>query len=315
MFLFQAFNKLDFPRVNGADSIPFMATTDPSVWTFAPELWLERISTTRWLPWAATAAALVLLAYGLAQWTWRLLEPPTLAAPAKPPTSSVATFDPQLVVGAHLFGQPPSAGAAATDPSRVPLSSLNIVLTGVMARGALSFAFLSVNGAPEAPLVIGQEVTAGAVLETVHSDRILLRRGAALESVLLKDSDVALPAGSIGTAPRIDAAGAVRSLGAGSYSVDRQALTQSLNAETLSQATVTPGAGGLVVRDVQAGSVFEKLGLRAGDVVRNINGQTVTSLEDVMKAYAQFGLTPSAAPVAVEVSRGGKTEVLQYRMQ
>jgi type II secretory pathway component PulC len=294
-----------------------MAAIEGTSWPVSPEHLLERISSSRWIPRAANLAALVLLLYGLAQWTWRLLEPPANPVAAiRPLETTRIAFDPQPVIAAQLFGQPPSTGTAALDPQRLPLSSMNIVLTGVMARGAMSFAFLSVNGAPEAPIVIGQEVAAGAVLESVYPDRIVLRRGSTLESVLLKDSDVALPSGSIVPTSRPESASsAVRSMGGGSYSVDRQALTRNLNAETLSQATVTPGAGGLVVRDVQSGSVFEKLGLHAGDVVRNINGQPVTNLEDVVKAYAQFGTTPNAAPVAVEVSRGGKTEVLQYRMQ
>lgn len=297
-----------------------MSALQGASWSLSTDQLLDRISTSRWVPLAANLGALVLLVYGLSQWTWRLLDPPV--APATGVASPVSTqpaFDPQQVISAHLFGQVQNVPVAAVNPDRLPLSSLNIVLTGVMARGPSSFAFLSVNGAPESSLQVGQEITAGAVLEAVYPDRIVLRRGGSLEGVILKDSDVTLPAGSIAPAGapagRPDPAGAVRSGGGGSYTVDRQALTQNLTAETLSQATVTPGAGGLVVRDVQSGSVFEKLGLRAGDVVRYINGQPVASLEDVMKIYAQLAVAPQASPIAVEVSRGGKTEVLQYRMQ
>ncbi|HKQ31482.1 MAG TPA: type II secretion system protein N, partial [Burkholderiales bacterium] len=75
--------------------------------------------------------------------------------------------------------------------------SLNVVLTGVMARGPSSFAFLSVNGAPEVFITIGEEITTGTTLETVYPDRVVLKRGATLESVLLKGNDIALPPGSI----------------------------------------------------------------------------------------------------------------------
>lgn len=292
-----------------------MSALQANSWALAVDHLLDRLSTSRWLPHAVNLAAFVLLIYGLAQWTWRALEQPspTVATGFAPSRPSQPGFDPQQVISGQLFGAVQNAGAM--DPGRLPLSSLNIVLTGVMARGAGSFAFLSVNGTPETVFSIGQEITAGATLEAVHADGVVLRRGGALESVLLKDSDLSLPSGSIVTNPRTEAAGAVRSLGGGSYAIDRQALTQNLNVETLSQASVTPGAGGLVVRDVQAGSVFEKLGLRAGDVVRNINGQPVNNLEDVMKIYAQYAAIPQAAPIPVEISRGGRSEVFQYKMQ
>ena len=268
------------------------------------------------MPLTANLAALVLLVYGLAQWTWRLLEPST-----PPPTAASRTADPnqpaldlQSLLAAQLFGRATDTATRSVNPEQLPLSSLNLVLTGVIAQGALSFALLSINGAPETPVMVGQEVSAGAILEAVYADRIVLRRGAALEGVLLKD-DAALPAGSIVTARPEPMENTIRSLGGGSYSVNRQALTQNLNAETLSQASVVPGAGGLAVREVQAGGMFDKLGLRTGDVIRNINGQPVTSLDDVVKTYAQFAANPQAGRVMVEVLRGGKTEVLQYQMQ
>ncbi len=284
-------------------------------WPFSIDRVLDKLSGNRWLPLAANIVALVLLVYGLSQWTWRLLRPATPAVvSSRAPDASQAPVDIQTLLTAHLFGQAPSTIAGNVNPERLPLSSLNIVLTGVIAQGKSSFAFVSINGAPENPVMIGQEITAGAVLEAVHRDRIVLRRGTSLESVLLKDSDATLPAGAIVTG-RPDAASAIRSLGGGSYSVDRQTFTQNLTAETLSQATVAPGAGGLVVREVQSGGMFDKLGLRAGDIVRSVNGQPVSSLDDLAKTYAQFAATPQSARVTVEVVRSGKTEVLQYQMQ
>jgi general secretion pathway protein C len=295
---------------------PAMAAVEAGSQPFSTERLLERLSNSRWLPLGASILAFVLLLYGLAQTTWRFLDPSatTSSAVTRPPDSVQPPLDLHPLLTANIFGQAQNTATGAIDPNQLPLSSLNLVLTGVMARGPGSFAFLSVNGQPEAPVSVGQEITAGALLEAVYPDRVVLRRGVKLESVLLKDSDAILAPGSIVPAGA-DASSAVRATGSGTYTVDRQALTQGLTAETLSQATVEPGAGGLVVRNVQAGSVFEKLGLRAGDVLRTISGQPVANLEDVMKIYAQFATAPPSGPIAVEVARGGQTEILQYQMK
>ena len=70
--------------------------------------------------------------------------------------------------------------------------------------------------------------------------------------------------------------------------------------------------GGFLVRQVQAGSLYEKLGLRPGDVIRNVNGQPLTSMDDVMRLYQQFG---PAQRVLVDVQRQGRSETLYYDMR
>ncbi|HKQ31483.1 MAG TPA: type II secretion system protein N [Burkholderiales bacterium] len=281
--------------------------------SLSPDQLLNKLISSKWLPLAANIAAFILLVYALAQWTWYLLDSP---APSLGPAHSIESHQPvkldvQPLLAARLFGDV-QVSPRNVDPNQLPLSNLNLVLTGVMARGASSFAFLSVDGAPEIFLTIGQEVTAGAMLEAVYPDRVLLRRGANLESVLLKGSDAAaLAPGSIAIAER----GAVRSLGGGNFKVDRQALNKSLTPETLAQAAVAPGANGLAVRSIQPGSIFENLGLQTGDVIRYLNGQPVYNIEQAMLAYTEAMQSGDAGDISVEIIRGGKIEVLTYQTQ
>ena len=81
----------------------------------------------------------------------------------------------------------------------------------------------------------------------------------------------------------------------------------------MSQALIVPNPdGGFLVRQVQAGSLYEKLGLRPGDVIRNVNGQPLTNMDDVMRLYQQFG---TAQRVLVDVQRQGRNETLYYDMR
>jgi type II secretory pathway component PulC len=47
-------------------------------------------------------------------------------------------------------------------------------------------------------------------------------------------------------------------------------------------------------------------------VIRNVNGQPLTSMDDVMRLYQQFG---TAQRVLVDVQRQGKNETLYYDMR
>ena len=252
---------------------------------------IERALHSRALPNAALAGALLVLSWQLAQATWRLWLPRSSAVAS----STLPALDVGALGSTNLFGTPAprSSSAAGGAP---PRSALNLVLTGVAARERGGCALIVAGGEPEWAYCAGDEILPGVRLDGVRADRVFVLRNGAREVVLMRDlaARAAPPGGN-----------AVR--------VDRAQLQQQLaRPESLMQALIVPNpGGGLLVRSVEAASVYEKLGLRAGDVVRAINGQPLSSVEDVMRLYRQFG---SAERLAVEVQRGGRPETLYYEV-
>jgi general secretion pathway protein C len=187
-----------------------------------------------------------------------------------------------------------------------------------MLHGNGGFAIISVNGGEATSFSVGEEILAGATLHAVHPDRALLRRAGLLESMLLKDS-VALPEGSIVTSPQHRNTASLAGIrGSGNtFTVERGTLAQQMQRpEFLTQALMVPNAGGgFLVREIQPGSVYEKLGVRAGDVIRSVNGQPINNMEEVMKLYQQLGGINQASNVSIEVMRGGRSESLQYNLE
>jgi len=265
---------------------------------------------------AVNLAALVLLSYSLAQWSWRLVTPKSTLAPATtPPTpaqDSAAAM--RELLAANLFGVV-APGQGGFSPNALPLTSLNLVLTGVMVRGKDSFALIKIDGGDEEPIVVGQEITAGAKLHAVYPDRAILSRAGTYESLVLKDSATALAPGSIVSGAPADLSNAIRGSG-NQFTVNRQSMLQQMQRpEFLSQAMVVPNTdGGFLVREVQPGGMYEKLGVRVGDVIRSVNGQPVNTMDDVMRIYQQLGGLQSAGNVSVEVTRAGRSENLHYRL-
>ena len=285
----------------------------------AAEQYLERISSSRWTPIAVNVIALLLLTYSLAQWGWRLMQPaPTLEAPVAAPIMDSGAELRQLT-NANLFGQVElAAGQTNLSPDTIPLTSLNLTLTGVMPIGAEGFAIMSVDGQPETSFAIGEEIVAGANLQAVYPDRAILRRNGLLEAVILKEG-AALAEGSVITSPQVrqdTGLSGIRSSG-NNFTVERNLITQQMQRpEFLSQALMVPNAGGgFLVREIQPGSVYEKLGMRPGDVIRSVNGQPINNMEEVMKLYQQLGGVNRVGTISIEVMRGGRTETLQYNIE
>jgi len=264
---------------------------------------LQAALTHRAVPAAAAVAALLWLSWALAIGTWRILQP----GPAAVARGGAEAVDLGALTRTQLFGPVAPAKSAAAEASLAP-TNLNITLTGVAVRPAGGCALMIVQGQPESAFCIGEELTPGVRLDAVEHDRIVILRNGAREAVSFKDVDKTASL-IVSPPPPIVQPGAT-----GGQVVDRKQLQQQLGRpEFLSQALIVPNPdGGFLVRQVQPGSLYEKLGLRPGDVIRNVNGQALTSMDDVMRLYQQFG---SAQRVLVEVQRQGRNETLYYDMR
>lgn len=284
-----------------------------------------------WLPAVINLAALALLASGLAQWTWQVFTPtaPAAVVPAAtaPAMSNTATFNLPALQAAHLFGT--SAGAANLD--QIPISSLNLVLTGLVAGAKDGFALIRVDGQAEAPFAVGQEVVSGAILQAVYADRAIIFRAGMQESLLLEGAPSPAAGSTFGPPAPVAArppsrpqpqqppitppSSAIQEQAPNQYAVQRAYIEAQMRTpqQLLSQALIVPyNSGGFLVREINPGSMYEYLGLRVGDVIRRVNGQELTSMEDVMKAYQQFN---GQAQVKLQVLRQGRLENLLYIMQ
>ncbi len=274
----------------------------------------QELLSTRWFPMVVNLGALLLLVGGLASWTWVLFKPNVpQVIPNSPSMAPVATvsFNPQTLLAAHLFGQAPVSQQGLSIES-IPLSSLNLVLTGVVAAGGASYALISVNGQPQEPFALGQEIISGAVLQAVYPDRAILIRGGVSESLMLEGMAKGLT-DVIGVAPPPQAG--IQQTAPNQFALPREMVTQQLSRpqELFSQALMVPNAGGgFLVREIQPNSLYEKLGLRVGDVIRSVNGKPVNTMDDAMKAYQAAS---TQRDIRVEVIRGGQSEHLTYNLQ
>ncbi len=283
----------------------------------------------RWLPAAINGGMMLLLLASFAQWTWLMVKPPLppLVIAPPPPPAPASTFSLQPLLAAHLFGQA-SEDLAGQSLDSLPVSSLNLVLTGVIAADTGGYALISVNGEAQEPYAVGQSVKDGAVLQVVYPDRVVIRRNGALESLLLEETDSLSPpqvaqapvgpmslnrSNSVPAAPAPETAGGTQG---GSeepvYMMPFEpASARPRPPDITKQATLMPARdGGVTVRLIQPGSVYEKLRMRSGDVIKSINGQQINSPQDAFRLYQQL---PNMGAVQIEVVRGGKSEFLSHQ--
>lgn len=262
----------------------------------------------------------ILLASSMADWTWRLVRPNlphVVATPGSPGVSQENKGpDIQVLLNAHLFGQANIPDVQST-PTEVPLSSLNLVLTGIVAAGDDSVALISADGQPQAAFALGEEVAHGAILHAVYPDRAILQRAGVLESLVLEDIAKGLASKSVSVVSsdhRSSIDSQIKRLGSNDFSMPRGIIGQKLkDPKFLRAAHIMPRKeGGFLVRKLKKGSLYEKIGLKQGDVITSVNGEPLNSIQDAMTHYSKLS---SLSQVQIEISRNGKPEMLQFHLE
>jgi general secretion pathway protein C len=299
------------------------------------------VAVSRSLAWkhGITVAAMLLVAalcWLLAQWTWTFL---AFAAPrSTPPGSSspggpVDGQAPSKVIASQLFGQ--VAREAPPAPAPVVVTPLNLKLKGVYAPlGPYpGFAVVNADGRDQ-PFQLGGEIMPGVELIAVQARHIVIRRQGALEQVELENRTSAAggpalavrtglppPQGQMRPGSLVAPAASsefrlkVQATGHNTAAFSRGELNAALQDTTqlanLGRATLNPG-GGLIIEEVPPGSLSEKLGLKQGDVVRQVNGQAVNSLADMARLYQELG---QASQIKLQGVRSGSPLNLSFNVQ
>jgi general secretion pathway protein C len=220
-------------------------------------------------------------------------------------------FDVQSVVSAHLFGIA-VADPSSQDPANAPPTTANLVLAGTIATSdpKRGVAIIS-DGGPTKVYSVGENV-GGASLHSVYLDHVILDRGGALETLLL---------------PRLQGPGmrgppVVRRGGGDSRTVAavediRRRVQQDPGLLDQVMRTVPSydnAAGRLRGFRAYPGrnrQIFNKLGLKPGDLVTAING---TALDDPQRSQEVFNTIQTSDHVTVTVERGGQKQEISLNI-
>jgi type II secretory pathway component PulC len=252
---------------------------------------------------------LVALWLGL-RWFWYFREAQS-ASPVAPRAEKVNLQAAINTISAqHLFGKPASQVQAGPIKVAAP-PPVNVKLKGVFAATGVkpAYAILNVDGTDEA-VKIGDEVEDGLVLEQVHPGHVVISRDDTQHEILLEAGAMTqggTPGRPVAAAPPVapraglpNIAGVPPKQQAPGKRPGVAATDEGAEIKPAPPAVINPAAGFKIDSVPQE---MQKLGLKKGDVVSNINGQVVTSVDDLTRLYQQFS---PLGQVIVEGTREGK---------
>jgi len=263
----------------------------------------------------------VVVAWYLAKIVWALVPgttAPVITAPAAPSQPAAARYKPDYshtdIVNQHLFGESNAGDAPAPvqDSANAPETRLNLQLHGAIMSTdvAKAHAIISEGGKDSEVYFISDAIPGGAKLHRVYADRVILNRGGVLETLRLPE----VAQGGITSAPK--SSGTVarrRSFGPrtvrDSFEGDNESSTMASFTKIVRPQPYMPDGElkGYRLYPGRDRKRFAALGLRPGDLVTDINGISLTNINEGMELFKTLG---DASQVTITVERNGQTQIM-----
>ncbi len=117
-------------------------------------------------------------------------------------------------------------------------------------------------------------------------------------------------------APQADDDFQIKQVGENQYVIRRQDLqkaTGNLNA-LATQARIVPARkeNGFRILNIRNGSLYQRIGIQNGDIVKSINGIDISSPDKALQAYSRL---QSASNISIDIIRRGNNQTLEYTIE
>ncbi len=272
------------------------------------------------LPKWVAVALVVAIAWQLARIIWLLMPGSSVGDAGITPPSQLRTpgaesagqVDVQSIAAAHIFGQASGEAVIQELPESyegLAETRLSLALKGTMAATdqQAAFAIIEDNRKEQKIYSIGNTVTAGTTLHAVYADRVVLNRSGTLEVLKLPKD---FPKGSAVTRRNTTSVSRTATNPRSIQNVVTQNATKLADVIRPTPYYVSGQMQGYRVYPGRNRKQFAALGLRPGDLIKDIDGAALTNPQQATQIFQNLG---SAEQVSVTVERNGQPEVLVLR--
>ena len=273
----------------------------------------------RYLPALASLLLVVLIGWQMATIIWALV-PGNAAGVAVPLPASLpisgtlsnSRSDVIAIAESHLFGVAAtgSSGVIAViepDADLADTHLVNLVLKGTVASQQAEFSVaLIADGSNEQKVyAIGDAIGSGASLHAIYADRVVLNEKGLLTNLKLPREFVTAQASNVRRATT-----RTRQVSRNSQSIQAvvsQNLTRLSDVIRPTPYLVNGRPAGYRVYPGRDRKQFAALGLRPGDLIKDINGQSLTDPKQAMAIFQSLGTTDQ---VTVTIERNGRPQTI-----
>lgn len=251
-----------------------------------------------------------------------LVVPPSVAMETRSPRKETLG-DFQIITKRNLFGSSriPIGKPSSVDSEKRAIkidtlepTSLDIELLGtVTERHGEGWAVIEEGDRKKQGLYRVGDAVKNAEIVTILRGKVVLRQEGKDQILEMKSSE---GQAKVGTA----SAASPGSRGSGNaVTVGRSDITNSLKNinKLLTQVRIRPylrngKADGFVLTYISSDSIFSRLGLHRGDIIKRLNGEPIRTPED---AFSFYKTLESGSTLSMDIVRNGQERTIDYEIQ
>jgi hypothetical protein len=218
------------------------------------------------------------------------------------------------ILASGLFGQtsrerpPAGPGPVPELPAVTGLPACGGRLVGIVVNVINPYASIAATIGSDGPLL---RRASDADVEKIEPERVLLREGDGLCELRLFAGP---PAAVSPIDPAQRAAGAAGAAGAIQVSADDAGADDATIERELRTVRAVPRDGGVALYGIRRGTLLDRLGLKNGDVIREVDGHPVTDLDAMLQLHTRLRAgTLEGADVILE--RRGERQAVRYQLR
>ncbi|PLX96300.1 MAG: hypothetical protein C0621_02155 [Desulfuromonas sp.] len=216
--------------------------------------------------------------------------------------------------------------STTNEPTALPTASTghrsDIKLLGTVAAGRHSLAMLNI-GRETATYHLEEELPGGGALAEVKRHEVVIRYADGTNQTLQLDESekktASTPEGKTARGATTNTASSFREVGGNRWVVPREEVEKArsnLN-DLLKQARMEPNivngrTDGFAVKMIRPNSLLAMLGIRKGDVVKQVNDLSLDSPEKALQIFQQLR---EARQISIGLERGGSPMTFQYDLE
>lgn len=272
-------------------------------------------------PWVALLLVIA-IAWQIAKIIWLLIPGPAVGDPISLPASAtvgnstIAATDVEAIASTHMFGvadqqSDDTAAVISEDDNLVDTRLTNLLLKGTVASSIPEFsvAVIADGNKDEKVYAIDDAIGSNVKLHAVYADRVVLNENGALTNLKLPREFKASDASP--TRRRTTNVRQTTNTNSSSIqSVLSQNLTRLSDVIRPTPYFVNGQQSGYRVYPGRNRQQFAALGLRPGDLIKDIDGQSLTDPSQAMQIFQALGTSDQ---VTVTVERNGQPETIILR--
>jgi len=261
--------------------------------------------------------------YRVIRMKYTQVEVQTVDAPAKEeetPSVKSTLKNYQAIIIRNIFSKIDVSAQKGVDIDKLKSTSLKLSLIGTIAgNNNTSAAIIQDTGTKTQGLYrIGDSIQ-NAVIKSIVRKKVVLKIGNREEVLTMEDS------ASVGKKTASDpdqaenieeAASPATAAIERNITIQRKDIEASLKDvnELLTQASIQPHStdgesDGLTITGIKAGSIFRKMGLRNGDIIKGVNNDSIKTPEDLINMYNDL---KSAPDISLQITRRGQERAFNY---